>query len=141
VDALTLADQLTSAGHSWKAYLEDMDAGGQPDTSCRHPVSGQADDTQQGRNGDEYAARHNPFVYFHSLLDLGDCATNDVPLSKLSTDLATAKSTPSFSFSAPNLCHDGTDTTCGTVDDFAGQLVPQVLASPAFKKDGLLEVV
>jgi len=149
VDALTLADQLTSAGHSWKAYLEDMDAGGQPDTSCRHPVSGQADDTQQGRNGDEYAARHNPFVYFHSLLDLGDCATNDVPLSKLSADLASAKSTPNFSFIAPNLCHDGSEPTCAdgtpgglaTTDTDLSQLVPQILASPAYKKDGLLEIV
>jgi len=149
VDALTLADQLTSAGRSWKAYLEDMDAGGQADTSCRHPVSGQADGTQQGRTGDEYAARHNPFVYFHSLLDLGDCATNDVPLSKLSADLASAKSTPSFSFIAPNLCHDGSEPTCAdgtpgglaTTDTDLGQLVPQILASPAYKKDGLLEIV
>jgi Phosphoesterase family len=149
VATLTLADQLTSAGHTWKGYFEDMDAGPQPVTSCRHPDSDQADPTQQGRPGDEYAARHNPFVYFHSLLDLGDCATNDLPLSKLSGDLASAKTTPSVSFIAPNLCHDGTDTICadgttggvGATDAYLSQLVPQILASAAYRKDGLLELV
>ena len=38
-----------------------------------------------------YAARLNPFVYFHSLLDLGDCATNDVPLTELEKDLKKPK--------------------------------------------------
>jgi hypothetical protein len=143
VDTLTLADQLTSAAHTWKAYEEDMAA------TCQHPDSGQPDDTQQGRPGDEYAARHNPFAYFHSLLDLGDCASNDVPLTKLGGDLASVKTTPSLSFIAPNLCHDGSDLTCadGTpgglaaADTFLSQLVPQILASPAYKKDGLLELV
>jgi hypothetical protein len=131
VSTLTFADQLTSSRHTWKAYVEDMQS------NCQHPDSGQPDVTQQG----PYATRHNPFVYFHSLLDLGDCATNDVPLTQLSTDLASAKSTASFSFIAPNLCHDGADTSCGNADDFASQLIPQILASPAYKKDGLLEVV
>ncbi len=35
------------------------------------------------RPGDGYATRHNPFVYYHSLLDLGDCDQNDGPLDKL----------------------------------------------------------
>ncbi|HEY1595521.1 MAG TPA: hypothetical protein VGF74_09000 [Thermoleophilaceae bacterium] len=148
VSTLTFADQLTSARHTWRAYLEGMDAGGQPTATCLHPQSGQPDDTQQGRPGDEYAARHNPFVYFHSLLDLGDCAQNDVPLTKLAADLASAKTTGSFSYIAPNLCHDGSEPTCadgsvgGTAaaDAFLSQLVPQILASPAYKKNGLLEV-
>ena len=57
-------------------------------SSCRHPVLNSFDTTQQARVGDQYAARHNPFVYFHSLLDGGACAANDIDLSQLQTDLS-----------------------------------------------------
>ena len=30
-----------------------------------------------------YATGHNPFVYFHSIVDSPDCAKNDVPLTNL----------------------------------------------------------
>ena len=147
VDTLTLADQLDGKGKGWKAYLDGMDAPGQPAT-CRHPDPGAADDTQQGRPGDEYATRHNPFVYFHSLLDLGDCTTNDVGLDKLSADLGSAAKTPNYTFIAPDLCHDGSEPTCAdgssgglpAADAFLAQWVPQILASPAYRKDGLLVI-
>jgi phosphatidylinositol-3-phosphatase len=59
----TVADQLTAKGLTWKAYQQDMGA------PCRHPVLGLLDDTQKAPVGDQYAARHNPFVYFHSIID------------------------------------------------------------------------
>ena len=31
--------------------------------------------------GSDYATRHNPFIYFHSLLDLGGCSSNDVGIA------------------------------------------------------------
>src|SRR3954451_9981400 len=102
----TVADQLGAKGLTWKGYMEDMG------TSCRHPAFGQRDDTQIARVGDQYAARHNPFVYFHSLLDSGACAANDVPLDQLPTDLGAAATTPSYAFVTPNLCHDGHDSPC-----------------------------
>ena len=34
-----------------------------------------------------YSAQLNPFAHFHSLLDLGACATNDVPITELKKDL------------------------------------------------------
>jgi hypothetical protein len=33
-------------------------------TPCRHPAIGALDNTQKAQVGDQYAARHNPFVYF-----------------------------------------------------------------------------
>jgi hypothetical protein len=33
--------------------------------------------------GDQYATRHNPFAYFHSIIDAGDCNTNMVNLDQL----------------------------------------------------------
>jgi hypothetical protein len=37
--------------------MEDMG------TPCRHPAIGAMDDTQSARPDDQYATRHNPFVY------------------------------------------------------------------------------
>lgn len=148
VTTLTLGDQLTSSRHRWRAYAEDLSAGSPAVQACRHPGIGQPDPTLTGRPGDEYATRHNPFVYFHSLLDLGDCASNDLPLSALSGDLAAAAKTPSYSFIAPNLCNDGTDPTCANgspgglaaADRFLAQWVPKILASPAYHDGGLLAI-
>ena len=138
----TVADQLTAKGFTWRAYLQDMG------TPCRHPVLDSPDPTQQAKVGDQYAARHNPFLYFHSLLDSGECARHDVDLSQLPGDLAVSRSTANVSYITPNLCEDGHDSPC--VDGRPGGLVsadawlrswvPRILASPAFRKDGLLVV-
>jgi hypothetical protein len=148
VSVLTLADQLTSTRRQWRAYIEDLANGPKPVQSCRHPISNQPDETQHARAGDAYAARHNPFVYFHSLLDLGDCASDDLPLTQLGADLASPAKTPNYAFIAPNLCHDGSEATCAggspaglqAGDAFLAEWVPKILASPAYRRDGLLVV-
>lgn len=145
----TISDQLTAHGLTWKAYMEDMGNGGAGvATTCRHPAVNSQDSTQSARNGDEYATRHNPFVYFHSLLDSGVCAKYDVPLSQLPADLASAATTASYSFVVPNLCDDGHDSPCvdgrpgGLVsaDAWLKQWVPRIVASPAYRAGGLLLV-
>ncbi|ASN51152.1 alkaline phosphatase family protein [Sinomonas sp. R1AF57] len=138
----TVADQLTAAGKTWKGYMEDMG------TPCRHPQPGAVDDTQKARVGDQYAARHNPFVYFAGITRSPDCAKNDVDLTALSGDLASASTTPAVSFITPNLCHDGHDSPCvdgqpgGLVsaDAWLKQWVPVITNSPAFTKDGVLVI-
>jgi phosphatidylinositol-3-phosphatase len=142
VETLTIADQLSSGGFQWRAYMEGM-AGvtGKPE-NCVHPASGAAEQPSQGG----YAARQNPFVYFHSLLDLGACASSDVPLSELSSDLGKVSSTPNYSFISPNLCNAGAGGQCPTgtpsgaaaADAFLAQWAPKIIASPAYKQDGLL---
>ena len=67
---------LGRAPRRWRAYLQDMG------TPCRHPAMFARDDTQSAKKGDQYAARHNPFVYFRSVLDSGQCAQRDVPLDR-----------------------------------------------------------
>ena len=144
VEALTLADQLVSGRFRWSAYMEGMvDETGKPDT-CAHPDFGGADEPVQGG----YAARLNPFVYFHSLLDLGDCAVNDVSLTELSADLRKVDSTPNFALISPNLCNVGVTGQCpagapdgaASADAFLAKWVPETLDSPAYEKDGLLIV-
>jgi hypothetical protein len=145
---VTVADQLTATASTWRAYVEDLDKGQPPRTACRRPASGVVDDTVLERPGDGYATRHNPFVYFHSLLDLSGCDSYDGPLERLETDLAKAKTTPALSYILPNLCHDGTASPCadGTpgglaaADAFLATWVPRILASPAYADGGLLLV-
>jgi hypothetical protein len=112
--------------------------------NCVHP---DADATNAPVPGG-YAAAQNPFVSFHSLLDLGDCATNDVPLEQLPKELGKATGTANYSYIAPAPCDSGAAGQClpGSVegaaaaDAFLVKWVPQILASPAYKEDGLLVV-
>jgi hypothetical protein len=145
----TVADQLTGAGLTWKGYMEDMGADVARDKSatCAHPSLNSRDGTQSAAADDQYATRHNPFVYFQSITGTPACAADDVPLSRLSADLASDKTTPSFSFITPDLCHDGHDAKCAdggpgglpAADSFLKTWVPKITASPAFR-DGLLMV-
>jgi len=144
VEVATLADQLTAGRFKWRGYMEGMvDETGKPDT-CVQPESEGADEPPPGG----YATRNNPFVYFHSLLDLGDCALNDVPLDRLDADLRKIDSTPNYALISPNLCNAGVTGQCpegapdgaASADAFLSQWVPKILASPAFEKDGLLVV-
>ncbi len=98
VETQTLADQLTLDKLSWRAYADGMvDPTGKP-SNCVYPSPGEGS-LPEPPGG--YAASQNPFVYFHSLLDLGDCSENDVPLEQLSKDLGKAEKTASYSFIAP----------------------------------------
>jgi hypothetical protein len=144
VETLTLADQFGPARFTWHAYLEDMaDPEGKP-ANCVHP---EPDATETSAPG-AYSATSNPFVYFHSLLDLGDCASNDVPLSELPKDLKNPKKTADFSYIAPNQCNAGFRGQCpegapdgpAAADAWLEGTTKEILASPAYKKDGLLIV-
>lgn len=70
----TVAGQLSAAGKTWKGYMEDM---GSP---CRHPDLGAKDTNQNAKVGDQYATRHNPFVYFESITSSPDCQSHVVDL-------------------------------------------------------------
>jgi phosphatidylinositol-3-phosphatase len=137
----TVADQLDSAGLSWGGYMEDMAS------PCQHPALNSPDSTQSATAASQYAARHNPFVYFHSIIDSPTCAAHDVPLTDLPAALASEQTTPNLTFITPDLCSDGHDATCanasqrggyGGIDDFLSTWVPRIQASPAYQDDGAL---
>jgi hypothetical protein len=143
VETLTLADQLGSSRLTWSAYVDGMvdPATGGP-ADCVHPGPEEVETVAPGG----YSARQNPFVFFHSLLDLGDCSANDLPLDQLTAALRKAAKTPSYSFIAPTLCNSGATGQCAvggtegpaSADAFLSTWVPKILASPAYKADGLL---
>ena len=144
----TIADQLPTVRRTWKGYMQDMGNAAGEAATCSHPALNSQDHTQSARMGDQYATRHNPFVYFHSIIDSPVCNANVVPLTALPVDLEHVRTTPNYVFITPNLCEDGHDAPCvdgrpgGLVsaDLFLQQWVPMILASRAFRRDGLLIV-
>jgi len=152
----TLPDQLTRVGKTWRAYMGDM--GNDPSResrTCGHPILNTLDHTQSAEApssavppGDQYAARHNPFVYFHTIIDSPLCDQNVVSLDRLPGDLKSEWATPDFVFVTPNLCEDGHDGPCvngqpgGLVsaDAFLQKWIPQIMASSAYKHDGLIVI-
>ena len=143
----TVADQISAAGYTWKAYMEDMgNTSTRESTTCGHPALGSEDKTQKATAADQYATRHDPFVYFHTIIDNPVCDANVVSLKPLASDLASISTTANYTFITPNLCHDGHDSPCAdgepggltSINDFLTEWVPQITGSPAFQKDGLL---
>ena len=164
----------------WRQYAEDMGAtpsrdGGDPDplggTDCGHPKLNAADPTNAATPADQYATRHNGFMYFHSVIDnQARCDAHVVPLGKVSVgagpgggdafsghlyeDLKRREATPKFMFVTPNLCNDGHDAACkgpntegGAVGGLVGadlwlkHWMPMILNSAAYKSGELLVVI
>ena len=98
----TLADQLSTWGFEWRAYVEGMEE------PCRQPDPA------------------DPFVYFHSVVDLATCAQNVLPLDRMQDELDEA---PVFSLVAP----------------LSGEQLElwmkPILDSKAYRKDGLVVIL
>jgi phospholipase C len=137
----TLPRELTKRGLTWKGYMQQMRK------PCDHPVLGSVDPTQQATAKQNYAVRHNPFMYFKSITGHEKyCKSHVRPLHNLRKDLRRQRTTPNLSYITPDLCSDGHDNPCANgdvgglvkVNAFMKTWVPRILRSPAFKKDGLL---
>ena len=137
----TLPRQLTDNGLTWRGYMQQM--GGR----CQHPEIGAIDPTQHATKRHNYAARHNPFVYFASIIgDAPYCRSHVRQLWWLKRDLRHTRTTPNLSYITPDLCRDGHDEPCvggqkgglAMVDRFLMRWVPRILDSRAFRKDGVL---
>ena len=145
----TIADQLEEKGFTWRGYMEDM--GRDPAreaATCARPAPG-GNGVLPATPTDAYAYRHNPFIYFHSIVDRpAVCDANDVSFATLENDLKKIETTPNYVFIVPNVCNDGHDAPCKdgrpgglvTANAWVKMWIPRILASPAYKKDGLLIV-
>ena len=105
------APSIFGQGESWKAYEESMPS------NCAPANSG------------EYAVRHNPPPYYPALG--ASCATNDVPYTRLATDL-TGSTLPAFSFITPNLIDDMHDGTIADGDTWLANNLPAIFNSAAY---------
>ncbi|HVT35918.1 MAG TPA: alkaline phosphatase family protein, partial [Nevskiaceae bacterium] len=102
----TIVDELEALGFSWKGYMQDLDDG--TTHTCRHPALNSQDTTENATAANQYATRHNPFMYFHSIIDQqARCDAHVVDLAVLNQDLQSAATTPNYTFITPDLCADG----------------------------------
>jgi phospholipase C len=107
----TSAQSIFGQGESWKSYEESMPS------NCDHSNSG------------SYAVRHNPAVYYTTL---HGCSGDDVPFSRLATDLA-HNQLPAFSFVTPNLIDDMHDGTVADGDNWLSHNLPAILSSAEYR--------
>jgi len=113
---------LLTSGKTFKAYAESLPYAGY--TGCGvYP----------------YVKRHNPTAYFSDVANSTE-KYNLVPFSKLSTDLQNNR-LPNYSFIVPNLLHDAHDGSLSAADSWLKSNIAPLLASAAFKKDGVLIIV
>jgi hypothetical protein len=146
--AQTIGDQLAAKGLTWHVYAEAMGEEGASAgaKACRHPEFEAADPTSQAPEGDVFATFRDPFTYFDGVLHSPECAHEDGGVEQLAGDLKRARTTPSFSYIVPDLCHDGRPTPCTpgapsglpAAETFLRRVVPEILASPGYRHGGLL---
>jgi hypothetical protein len=134
-DVPHLGDQLEAAGRTWRGYFDSM-----PKPCTRSP------ENSIEKSGSGYSPRHNPFVYYRSVVDDPKrCAKHVVTLNDLWRDQARG-TVPNYSFVVPDTCHDGHDSgpPCEEgggikeADSFARRTIPRILNDRSFREGGLL---
>lgn len=142
----TLPSQLGLLGMEWKAYVEGVGNDPSQQAGCRHPAPG-GEELRSPAPGDAYLAWRDPFVYFHSIVDSPECAERVVGLDRLGPDLESTEA-PTFSYIVPDACHDGGQIPCeaglpagpAETEPFLREVVPEILASPAYEEGGLIAI-
>jgi hypothetical protein len=115
VGTRSLADTLTAAGKTWRAYAEGL------------PASGFT-----GGSAGMYAKKHNPFLYFAAVARSRAGRDRVVPFRQLGRDLA-AHRLPDFSLVVPDLCHDMHDCSVATGDAWLKEHIVPLLGSPELR--------
>jgi hypothetical protein len=140
-----MVDRFSSAGISWKGYMEGM------------PGSDICNGNGSANSGTNYVPRHNPFVYFSNIVNnptrcslvvpsgisggaisCGTSVTTSV-ISNLVTDLNA--SAPNFSWVTPNLFDDSHNCVVQQADDWLSVVVPAILTTKTFETDMSATVV
>jgi hypothetical protein len=139
----TLAGQLDRAGLSWRGYMQDM---ARP---CQHSRLGAKERWARATRHQQYATRHNPFMYFRSITSRPTyCRAHVKPLSALAHDLKRRSTTRTLSYISPDLCHDAHDARCAdggpgglrAANTWFRNWTPRILKSPAFRANGMLVI-
>jgi len=115
VGGRSLADTLGAARRTWKTYAEDLPSAG-----------------FTGGSAGDYAKKHDPLLYFRSVLARTADRNRVVPLTQLSRDLAQG-ALPDFSLVVPNECHDMHDCSVATGDAWLRGFLPPLLRSPQMR--------
>jgi hypothetical protein len=167
-----LVTLLTKAGKTWRSYQEDTDlttVGGQltnvplprdqwtvPLKSISGTFAPGSFNQFNGSNQFNYAAKHNPMVFFTDSSGGNDASSANpfsqqyAPLQQLFTDLAN-NTVADYNFITPDQFNDQHTALAGGYkgltgdpakilqgDDFLRQIVPVIMASKAYKEHGAI---
>lgn len=179
VDEMDLHNLMFNTQLSWRGWMEDMAleqegeprATGRPaDNTCVGPALNDVDGTNGADTTEQYAARHNPFLFYRSIIggteptadDLERCDSNVIDLRSgsptqqlpgLKVALQSRATTPNYNLIVPDNCHNAHDsaTQCeGTsggpgglleADRFLSEWVPTIMQSPAYREAGMLVIL
>jgi hypothetical protein len=170
-----LTSLLMQAGKTWKSYQEDVDltrnAAGQltnvplPQNQWTVPLKSLSGvfangyvNQYNGSNQYNYAAKHNPMVFFTDTNGGNDTTPGNAlsahyaPLQQLMTDLEN-DTVADYNRITPNQFNDMHTTLAGGYkgltgdaarikqgDDFLSQIVPVIMSSEAYKKHGVIVI-
>jgi hypothetical protein len=164
---------LTQAGKTWKSYQEDIDLAVDgsgnltnvplPRAQWTVPITSHSGifaagnfNAFNGSNQFNYAAKHNPMVFFtdsnggNDSTPANPLSSQYAPLRQLFTDLAN-NSVADYNWITPNQFNDmhtaltggykgltGDAANIKQGDDFLAQIVPAIMASDAYKNHGVI---
>ena len=144
VETLTLADQLGLGRFTWRAYIEGWPTKPASPTTASTP-------TRRGRRSrlpGGYAARAQPVRLLPLAARPRRLRDQRRAADRTEQGPEEGRRDANYSYIAPNLCNAGVAGQCpagapdgaAAADAFLAEWVPKILASPAYKKDGLLIV-
>jgi hypothetical protein len=118
-----IAAQLDAGSIMWRAYMEGMGA------PCTMTGAG------------KYAPRHDPFVYYDYLASNPQrCANHVVDFDQTFAD-DLASGLYRYMWITPNVCNDMHDCDSSVADTWLAKVVPQIQASDAYKKGGVIFIL
>ncbi len=145
--SIHLTAQLNAAGIPWKNYQEDVELSVSPTNSAsgtNGPVN-----LYNGTTQYNYAVKHNPMAFF------ADTAVQNVyPLAQFFVDLNNntvgrynwitpdqyneAHSSLNGGFTYQGIHYTGDQSSIAAADNFLSQVIPQIMASPAYQHNGVI---
>jgi phospholipase C len=138
VSALSLADQLTAAGKSWKGYFQNLPYVDPSAVVSSGPnANGPYSFKWPSNSNALYASKHNPFINFTGTQN---ALSQMVPDNQLALDLMTRR-LPNYSLVVPDQCNDmhgtgGCSDPASLIqagDAYVGTTVSEIMASPLWR--------
>lgn len=122
----TLPAQLAEKKLTWRAYVEKEEA------------DEAADPTEATQPPGCSATPRNPFAYFHSIVDAGECGEGDAGLAQLAQDLALKpEKFPTLAYISPS---PSTPENPAATEEALKTVVPSIQSSFSYKDGGLIVI-
>lgn len=122
----TLPAQLAEKELTWRAYVDKDEAGEEAPPATTSAPAGC------------YATWRNPFAYFHSIVDAGECGEGDPGLARLAKDLTLKpEKFPTLAYVSPA---PPTPESPAATEEELKTIVPSIESSFAYKDGGLIVV-